>query len=399
VSPGPQILVVTGERETERAVAAACEEAAQPLAAVCPTLGLLPERLQAQGTALVALVLVDADPQPLAALAAIEPLVSRFPQARFVILCRELSSAIVLEAMQVGARHCLAKASIAAELPGVIRRLGRDLAPADPRGKWGERGERGCVVSVLSASGGCGATTLAINLAEELRLETGRRVLLVDLDRHYGAISTFLGIHGRYGVADVLSHAGMVDPQLVDSTAAVYSEGLQVLLSPASVDFGAPAPMPLERADALLAGCRAASAYTVVDAPRVPPDAAALIANSSDLALIVLELTVVDVRGARALLTALTDRGVPLARVLVLANRCRRRNPMLALEDARDALQGVELVAIGNDFEGALRSMNYGRPLAEVAPRSVIRRDLRALLPRIAPVSASHAAASARNGR
>ena len=43
----------------------------------------------------------------------------------------------------------------------------------------------GNVITVLQASGGCGATTVAINLANELRLKTSEPVLTIDLDSSF----------------------------------------------------------------------------------------------------------------------------------------------------------------------------------------------------------------------
>ena len=55
---------------------------------------------------------------------------------------------------------------------------------------------------------------------------------------------------------------------------------------------------------------------------------------------------------------------------------------MLQLQDVQGAFKEVPLHQVRNDWDAASRSINLGRPLSEVAPRSPIRRDVQELLER-----------------
>jgi pilus assembly protein CpaE len=369
---GNEVLLVTEDREAERAVSLGAEIQPEVFARVtrCGDLHELDDRLDG-GPTPVALVDIDAD--PLAMLSRLEPLITKHAQTRFVVLCREVRSDIVLEAMQVGARHCMVKSNIAEELPGVLRRLMHDVSATTSTAS-------GRVITVLTASGGCGGTTLSINLAEEFRLHNEKPTLLVDLDAHYGAVATYLGLAGEFGIADVLSAHGGIDGQLISSTASVYSENMHVLLSPASVNFSNPTPLLWDRLDKVMTACKQSYYNTIIDAPRIPMDVAAELARASVLTLIVFELGVIDIRSTRAMLTALTDRRVPQANILPVANRYRKRSPMLSLDDARDALGGLSIGRVSNDFSSVIRSINYGQPVAKVAPRSSLRNDIHELV-------------------
>ena len=364
------MLLMTRERDTERAVDLALENTPQVARqfGVCPDLRELQKRLENRQAAVA---LVDADPQPMMTLAGVEPLVRRFPNTRFVVLCREPRGDVLDEAMQVGARRCVNKQSLVSDLPPVLRRLLQDVSTVG--------GPGGSIVTVLSASGGCGCTTVAINLADELRLASGKETLLIDMDRFYGAIATYLGVQGNYGVVDVLAQRGTIDAQLVSTTALTSSQGLHVLLSPATVNFADPLPMPYDQLDVAMSACRQAYGYTVVDAPRMPMDVAATLAQSSALTLIVFELAVIDIRCARAMLTALLDLRVPRERIAFVLNRYRKRGTMITYEEAQKALDGMTIRKLSNDFEGTLRSINLGQTLSQAAPRSDLRKDLRDL--------------------
>ena len=385
-----EIVVLTRDPDTERAVTLGAEGDGQVFGRVsaCRDLGGLEAELARHP---VRVALVDLDPQPMAMLAGLEGTVRRHPGTRFVVICSDFENQVVLEAMQVGARNCLLKSSLSSDLVGVLRRLiDGSGAPAPPAA--------GGLVTVLTASGGAGGTTVAVNLADELRARDERGALLVDLDLHYGASAAYLGLNPEYGVADVLGSPGSIDAQLIRSTASVHSEDLHVLTSPVSGHGGALAPggsfgfgsgeSDFEKLETLLNVCREAYPYTVVDAPRLGADLSARLAQASDLVLVVFQLSVIDVRSARAVLRALADRGVPHDRALPMANRWSKRTRALSLEDARDAFGGVEVVRLSNDYESAMRSVNFGQPLSQVAPRSALRRDLAALAERVAGAGA-----------
>ncbi len=62
----------------------------------------------------------------------------------------------------------------------------------------------GSVTTVLSAGGGCGATTVAVNLAIVLT-QLGRRVLLVDADLRRPRLHHTLGLDQNEGLSSYLS--------------------------------------------------------------------------------------------------------------------------------------------------------------------------------------------------
>ena len=316
-------------------------------------------------------VLVDLDPQPQEILRSLERIVARFPQTRFVALSNTLENDLLLEAMQAGVRRVVIKHSLAADLSGVLDRLSVVEST--------DHGSRGNVLAVLSASGGCGATTVAVNLADEISVQQKQPTLLIDLDCSYGAVSSYLGIHPRYGVDQVLNYTGPIDGQLIQSSATVHSDKIHVLASPASVNLGSPELLSFQRLERALESARRAYATTIVDAPRIPISAAATLVSGSAATLLVFQLTVKDLRMARAMLDALRGHGIDTGSILPLANRHAKRQ-MIGLDDASKALGGVQVLAIRNDYLPAIQGLNYGQPLSESGPRSTLRKDLQELV-------------------
>lgn len=323
------------------------------------------------GRSPVPIVLIDLDPQPQQVLPHLERIIARFPTTRFVALASNVGNDLLLEAMQSGVRRVVMKQSMSADLPGVLDRL---TAPDLHSGPSGE------IVTILSASGGCGATTIAVNLAEEVALKRKQPTLVCDLDCSYGAVASYLGLAPRYGADHVLHYSGDIDGQLIRSTATVHNDRIHVLASPASTNGPSSEPLRFERLEHVLDSARRAYGITIVDAPRLPIGPAAVLVAGSTTTLLVLQLTVKDLRSARAMLDALRGRGIDCGSVIPVANRYVKRQ-LIGLDEANKALGGgPDVVPIRNDYAPAIHGLNFGQTLSESGPRSSIRRDLQELL-------------------
>jgi pilus assembly protein CpaE len=368
MNSGPRVVLMTADSTTARSVTDVLRSVNDSSALeVCPTLPQLVVRLE---NAVPTVAVVDLDPEPSRSLKELDPIIVRFSTTRFIVLSGALDQRLIMEAMAAGARHLLCKQTINSDLPGILKRFmtANPLTPA----QWGS------VCTVLSAGGGCGATTVALNLANELQLHSSRPVLLVDLDSSYGAIASYLGVEGQYGVADILARATAVDDELIRTTAQSFSERLHVLLSPVSTHNSNAAPMTYDGLNGLLRGCGRAYSYTVVDAPRVPPAAAVALAQASSMTYIILQLSVKDIRVARSMLRLLSENGIAPGAVSLVVSRYHRRS-VISLVQAKEALGRDSLELLCSDYRHATESMTYGQPLAEVAPRSPLRKEVRDL--------------------
>ena len=361
-----RILLVTQEAQTSRSVAIALEAGkAYATNGLCRTLAEMATSLELKPSPVA---LVDIDQRPEAMLQELAPIAARFRNTSFVVLASDMRGDLVLSAMRAGARNFVVKKTLLTDLAEVLRGLVLGGAE-EPSGQGG-------IVTILSASGGCGATTIAIGLADALARAVGETATLVDLDVSLGAMGLYLGLENPYGLADVLNHGGGIDTHLLLSTAVGHSDRLRVLLSPATANFASPAPLELRNLERLLEICRQVGPFTIIDAPRASMDLACRLARQSLLTMIVLQQNVKDIRTARAMLLGLADRGVPWTTLLPVVNRWSKRTPMVSFQDAQKALAVSSVARVVNDFKSALRSMNYGQPVGHAAPGSKLSRNL-----------------------
>jgi pilus assembly protein CpaE len=366
----PNVLVVTDEPTVARTVTSVLSaDGHLGRVEVCHGLSRLPAHLAEDPCHVV---VVDLDPEPDRALGELGPIIRQFAGARFVVISGEMRQEWLLQAMEIGARQFLLKKDMNDRLDDVLRRL----AP-EPTGV--EEGGEGSLVTILSSSGGCGATLLAINLANELYTATSAPTLLVDLDTQYGSIAGYLGVDSEYSIADILADGSRLDQELVKSTAVPYNGQFEVLLSPAAMRPFESISLRWENLKRAMDCCTHAYTFTIVDAPRVPAYVAVELAAASAITFVVFEQNVGDLRIARSIIRALRDRGLAGGEVCALANRWCKGFGMITTKETRTALGDCPVARIRNDFKSAINSINCGQPLAVVARRSVLRDDIRAL--------------------
>jgi pilus assembly protein CpaE len=377
----PGILLLTQDAEIERQVSAAVAgESGLAIAPTCRSVQELTNRLR-QSQSRVAVV--DLDPAPERMLSQLDPVIARFGETRFIVVTRAPGQALLMEAMHVGARHVVPRESLFTELPPVLRRVGRN-GTLKPTG-------RGFIVSVLSASGGCGATFLAVNLAYELHALATGSTLLVDLDVYTGAVAGNLNLQADYDLTTVLTDGDRLDGELIKSSSALADPRLYVLLSPTSATTRLHDHPRMENLPLLLAGAKEAFEYAVIDAPRLPLEHAAHLAAASSLVIVPFQLSVIGIRAAKNLISALVESGVQADHIMPIANRHRRRRVMIGLEEAAKVLGRPAVPFLTNDFKAALTCVNLGQPLATGAKRSKIRRDIERLAQHIHKANVSHA--------
>ncbi len=381
------VLLLTNELATVSAVSTALESNGQLAQEdVFRTPNDLSLRL-ARGP--VPAVLVDIDEDPERFLTAMELLARKYLDTRFIVLSGQMSQDLLLAAMQAGARQFLVKQAVAADLSGVLQRL----CPTT-----GISAREGAAVTVLSAGGGSGATTFAVNLAAELQLLSKDRTLVLDLDQHYGGAAAYLGLDGQYGISDLIGRDAP-DAQLIQSTAMSYSDHLHALIAAPKARLGEPIALDPLRLRESIEACKYAYPWTVIDAPRIPPMAAVELAKASHAVMLLLQLTVKDLRVAQVLLARLTEAGISANAVQILISRYHRRRSMITVDEARKVLQRTDtngVQCLSNDYAGVSNAANLGKPLSEAAPRSSLRRELQKLA---SQVFEARTASAQRNGK
>jgi pilus assembly protein CpaE len=365
------VVLVTREPATVTAVATALRANGHFASEnVCGDLQDLAGRLK---TTPAGAALVDLNTDPEHTFSKLAALAREFRDTEFIILSDAMRSDLMLEAMHAGARHFMIKTAILTELPDVLKRLRRSGHTPHP----------GSLISVFSASGGSGATSVAINLAWEMQLAIKMPVILIDLDSWARTITHYLGLELEFGLAELLNRSGEIDSALITSVATPYAENLSVLVGSRSARMFDPAVIDPHRLRVVVEACQEAYRSVVVDVPRVYNTTTSELARHSNAILIVFQATVKDIHTLRDIIEALVEDGVPQNLIHPVLNRFHKRGQTIPLEDVQKAVGACPVTTLANDYVSASKAVNLGKPLAQITPNSEFRRDIQKFAARL----------------
>jgi MinD-like ATPase involved in chromosome partitioning or flagellar assembly len=266
----------------------------------------------------------------------------------------------VLAAMRAGVREVLA-ADDGAALAEACRRFQHQFNVAPPPA--GPPGPGGNVVTVFSAKGGCGKTTLATNLSVVLA-RAGQRVCLVDFDLTFGDIAITLGLTPKRSIADLATLGDELDEAKVATLVTPYQPNLDCVLAP--VVPGEAERIPVTSTAAMVDVLSGMYDYVLIDTPAQVTEhvLAALDASHQHILLTAPEIP------------ALKNLRVTLDMLDLLSYDRAGRTIVLNRSDAQVGLTEADIErVVRNPIAGHIPSsrdvtvsINRGQPLAAALP-------------------------------
>lgn len=225
-----------------------------------------------------------------------------------ILLSATTDESIALEAIQHGAQDYLLKDTCSGD------QLKKALWFADARHQFhtvhpdgGAPGHRR-VVGIVGAHGGAGTTTMACQLAVELRRLTGERVLLIDAVMDSGMVAFHFGLEPKHSVLDAVLSLERMDGDLLNSITQMH-EDIHVIPSPSL--FGRQ-EVPVDSLRNLISVARFHFDWLVLDLGRLSPHSMAALVQATDV-LLVCNPAVPGLYEAKRLLYWLTGEGDGIA--------------------------------------------------------------------------------------
>jgi pilus assembly protein CpaE len=236
------------------------------------------------------------------------------------------------------------------------------------------------VFTVSSATGGCGKTFMATNMALFLARHTGKRVVLVDLDLQFGEVSTALRLRPNYTIYDALHRDGEDGDfefgEHLDEFLVGHEGGFSVLAAPkdpAEADRIGPADVT-RILDVLRTHCD----YLVVDTPAALTE---VVLAAFDVSEHLFSLATVDLPSVRNLgvfLQTLEKLRIPSDNISLILNKAERDVGLDIGQITRLFPQGFK--AVLPYAREVSRSINMGMPVLASDPTAEVSRKLAACL-------------------
>src|SRR5580658_665626 len=215
----------------------------------------------------------------------------------------------------------------------------------------------GRVYCIVPAKGGCGASTIASNLAFQMK-RAGRRILLADLDPLAGTLSFLLKIKSSYSFMDVLARSQDIDADLWKAV-IISRPGMDVLLSPEVMTEGM---SELKDASSIIEYARHTYDLLVLDTGGVYGDWNLSQARLADEILLVTTNELTSLQAVQRVLGYLDANNIPRHKLRLIVNRYDRHTG-LSKDVIGTALHTDIFHIMPSDYEAIQKSLMEGKPL------------------------------------
>ncbi len=235
------------------------------------------------------------------------------------------------------------------------------------------------IFTFLSAKGGAGATTAAVNTAVALQQAYGD-VVLVDF-APIGHAALHLNLRPQFGVLDALQNLHRLDNTLLEGLMTVTKEGLHLLAGPQQPNDAVATPAELARLfDSLVNHYR----YVVIDGSSRLDSTTHLLSDSSNAVLVVAQTDVVSLWSAGRI-HAFIEEGPGRDRMRMVLHRYKKI-PGFPAEAGEPATNCKVLWKIPNAFHAVSPAIDHGTPVV-LQEGQEISRSYRALAKALAEAS------------
>jgi pilus assembly protein CpaE len=260
--------------------------------------------------------------------------------------------------------------------------LERDLAVTIGRLSSAEHGKSpvGRLITVVSASGGCGRTLVAANLAVALAKRHGRCGLF-DLDLLGGDLATSLNIKPRHSIADLCRNMDKLDQKMFEQSLVEHESGVSVLAAPDNWEDGK--YVTLDGLQKTLRFGRSLFSNVVADLDGFWQRDFAYPLQQSTAVILLVRLDFAAIRKARRALSSFERSGVDRDNVMLVAARSGRQKEISAAQ-VESALGMKIRHYIPEDSQAANSSTNCGVPVVLESPHSALGKAINALAATIA---------------
>jgi pilus assembly protein CpaE len=269
---------------------------------------------------------------------------------------------LILRALHDGADLYLDEAELESGLDTALARF-KAKTEAAPAGR---------LVTVLSCSGGSGASTLAVNIATVLAREH-QRCALIDLKPGRGDLAALLDLKPIFTLADLCLNVARLDRAMFEKVLVAHASGVYLLGSPQV--FGGLRVVTTQGVGQALTLARKHFPHVVADVEDCFHEEQALALRQATVILLICRMDFTSLRNARRILDHLTELEVPESRIRLIANRSGQPGE-LPQGEAETALGRKIFHGIPDDPRTINVANNTGIPVVIKSPSTRVAQSI-----------------------
>lgn len=202
------------------------------------------------------------------------------PRLPIVVLSGLENKALAISAVEKGAQDYLTKGNLNTE--ALVHAISYAVARSQSSpGQNFAAQESAVITGILGSKGGVGTTTIACHFAAQLKRQTAKDVLLIDLNPGSASASFYMKGECEYTVQDAAMNLQRLDAELWKGLVIATHGGVDLLSSPSSVT--AASPFSGERVRHVIRFAASLYGYIVLDLGRLNPAILPILEEVQDL--------------------------------------------------------------------------------------------------------------------
>jgi pilus assembly protein CpaE len=302
------------------------------------------------------------------------------PSLSVIVVRKRIDTGLLADCLRAGVREVIEDRDLTGLVDAVRRAYSLWQALSVRSEESSGRSAGGQLLTVFSAKGGVGKSTVATNLAAALVDEGKQRVCVVDLDLAFGDVALMLQQFPTHTIADAVA-LGQIDPPAVESLLTLHSEGLYTLAAPIRPD--AKDNIPAELVGRILQILKDSFDVVIVDTAPAFDDCVLQAFDHSDLILLVGTLDIPALKSLKLTCETLELLNLPKSQWRLLLNRA----------DSKVGLTPAEVEkTLGLSITGSIPSsrevpacINRGVVIVRAEPRHPVSASFRQLAQHVLP--------------
>ena len=291
------------------------------------------------------------------------------PKLPVVVVLSPSQSGLVMQCLRQGAFDFLMNPFTAEQVKEVVGKLAK-MQPGENLTTPAK------IFAVMPAKGGCGATTVASNLAYQWKRLGSKRVLLADMDALAGTLSFLLKIKSNYSFLDVLQRSSDMDADLWKAMVTNRND-VDVLLAP---DVMAEGANDLTDAVPVIEYARQAYDVVILDTSGVYGDWNLSQASLCDEILLITTNELTSLQAVQRAFSYLDSNGIGRWKIHLVVNRYDKHIG-LTRDVISTALHSDIYWVIPNDYDAVQKALMEGKP---VPPATTVGKHIMGLADRLA---------------
>ncbi|MDP4178995.1 MAG: response regulator [Bacillota bacterium] len=308
-------------------------------------------------------VLMDINMPIMNGLEATEQISDEFPSVIVIIMSVQGESEYLKKAMLHGAKEYIIKPFSYDVLVETIKTTYEKHKERMQKQHFHEEVIRNAkVITYFSSKGGVGKSVLALNSAVALSKESGKKVLLLDMDLQFGDISMMVNKYNEKTILDLIEDGQLTSYENMKSYLYKYNENLDIIFAPGKPE--AAEFISKDSIDKLIKIIQKEYDIIIVDTGINFNDNTLLVLDISETILFVSTMEIAALKNTKLGFGVMKSLGYDNKKVKLVLNRFTCSYG-INKKDVEEAFKDNILIMLPDDENTVIPSVNKGQPFCD----------------------------------